>query len=307
MASKIKSYICRFLNIFSNPQNDLTPIISWERFYGSDEMSLMEKIRTNVYNNLNYPKIIKWYNGLKFVIYPNSDLGRAFFISGTYEPNSLLVVKNALTENSVFFDIGANAGVFTLAASQWVGPKGLVVAFEPSAREYQLLEENVTLNQLSNVRLEKLAISNTNGSALLNIATQRHNGQNTLCREFAYEGVDSGTAETVSIRTLDQYISEKEISRLDLIKLDIEGAEYNALLGAKNILTMLRPILIFEIVKSALQKNGIDIAEIEAFLDSLGYKTFSIDEATARLVPKCLFEMKDGNAVAMPSEKINIS
>lgn len=303
MLSMIKNPIYRLIHLFSSPPTDLMPMKNWERFYGGGR-SFGENARMHVYNHLKSPRLIKWYSGLKFMIYPDNDIGRVLFISGIYEPNSLLVVKSLLKPGSVFLDIGANAGVFSLAASQWVGSEGKVIAFEPSSREYRLLEENVSLNNLSNVCLEKLAISNTNGSGALQIAVGQHNGQNTLCNEFAYEGVSSGITEAVSLTTLDQYVLEKKLSRVDLIKLDIEGAEYLAFQGAKNTLQKLRPALIFEIVKSALQKNGIDIRDLEAFLDAVGYKTYCIDEETARLMPQQLSEMKDGNAVALPAEKI---
>jgi FkbM family methyltransferase len=200
--------------------------------------------------------------------------------------------------------VGANAGVFTIAASQWVGSQGLVVSFEPSSREYKLLEENIGLNHLANVRLEKTAISNESGLGMLQIAVDKHNGQNTLCQEFAYENVRSGVVESVDLVTLDKYVNDHGISRLDLIKIDVEGAELRAFQGAENTLKTLRPALIFEIVKSALKKNGIDSEEIESFLVQRNYKLFSIDEETAHLVPTRLSEMRDGNAVALPSENI---
>ena len=281
---------------------------NWERFYGSDEKQIKsrrEKIRFNLYQKLRIPKKMRWYHRTYVMIYPNNDLSRALFISGTYEPNSLFVIKNMLSKGSVCFDIGANAGIFTLALSKWVGEQGLIVAFEPSSREFPLLEETISLNRLSNVCLEKLAISNTTGTDQLNIAIDKHGGQNTLFKRFAYEGVDSGKTETVEVQTIDAYISEKKIPRLDLIKLDIEGAELNAFLGAKQTLSTLRPVLIFEVVRSALQKNGINLGEIESLLITLGYKIFSIDEQTAHLTPKSIIETKDGNVVALPTERLS--
>ena len=100
---------------------------------------------------------MKWYDGTSVMIYPNNDLSRALFTSGTYEPNSLFISQQLLSKGFVFFDVGANVGVFTLAVSKLIGPEGLIIAFEPSGREYRLFEENLSLNHLPNVRLEKLA------------------------------------------------------------------------------------------------------------------------------------------------------
>lgn len=275
----------------------------WERFYGGGK-SLAERARMNVYKTLKTPVIISWLKEFKFKIYPDNDIGRVLFVSGVYEPNSLLVVKAFLPKDGVFFDVGANAGVFTIASSFWVGELGKVVAFEPSSRERKCLVENVALNRLRNVKVEQFAISNTNGFASLRIAIDQHNGQNTLCEEFAYEGVSSGIHEKVSVTTLDHYVSENDFSRIDVIKLDIEGAEYFAFQGAKTALEKFRPVLIFEIVESALKKNKLNINDIEIFLESLKYSFFQINESTAQLFAGSLKSSGDGNIVAIPNEKI---
>jgi FkbM family methyltransferase len=298
--------IYNFFHKYLYVPNKLAPMDNWERFYGNNLLSRKEHLRSYIYDHLKIPIKMKWYDGIKLMIYPNNDLGRALFTSGTYEPNSLLIVQNLLGKGSVFFDVGANVGVFTLAVSKLIGNKGLIIAFEPSTREHRLFEENLSLNRFSNVRLEKLAITNTNGSAQLNLAIDRHGGQNTLCQKFVHEGVQSGASEIVFTRTLDQYISEREISRLDLIKLDIEGSEYHALLGAKKTLSTLRPALLFEVFKSSLQKNQIDIMDMESALNSLGYVTFGIDDQTAKLSRQGLHETKDGNVVALHAEKLHL-
>ena len=296
---RVKKRVAQWLAKKFPPSQKLQPMSTWERFYGGGQ-TILERARGSAYHSLQKPQVIRWLEGLKFKVYPNNDIGQVLFISGVYEPNSLLVMKRLLKKGSVFLDIGANAGLFTLAASRWVGPQGSVIAFEPSSREFFTLTENISLNQLSNVKVEPIAISNTSGVGALKIAVGQHNGQNTLCQEFAYEGVCSGVTEQVVLKTLDQYVEEQQISAIDLIKLDIEGAEYSAFQGGQKTLRTLRPALIFEIVRSSLKKNQIDIEEIENLLVDLKYQTYAIDETTACLIPQRLKEIKDGNAVALP-------
>lgn len=279
----------------------LGPMPEWERYYGA-VYSADEKQREIEYQKLSDPIIFNWHSGLKVKIYPNNDLGRVLYISGTYEPNSLILLKRLLSENSVFFDIGANVGIFSISASRWVGEGGQVIAFEPSSRERKFLADNILLNDLTNVRVEPVAISKQSGLGILNLAIDKHNGQNTLCRQFAYEGVSSGETESVEVMTIDDYVCEHNISRVDVIKMDIEGAEYDALQGASETLKKMRPSLIFEVVKSALDKNGIEVLELEKWIRSHGYALFRIDDFTAELIPCTLAHGKDGNFVALPSE-----
>src|ERR1700722_4854735 len=84
-----------------------------------------------------------------------------------YEIRETNYVKKILREGDVFVDIGANIGWFTLLASAGVGASGQVIAFEPSGRIHQHLADNVRLNDCRNVVLERLAISDTSGSAIL--------------------------------------------------------------------------------------------------------------------------------------------
>ncbi len=238
------------------------------------------------------------------MIHPNNQMHQVLYISGTYEPNSLLVLKKFLKQNDVFLDVGANAGIYTLFASRCVGEGGKIISFEPSSREYALLEENVQLNALRNVVLEKRAVSDACGIKFLRLAIEKHNGQNTLCDNFAYEDAFSSLKESVAVVSLDQYVKNNALKRINFIKMDIEGAELSALQGAKQIFHQYRPLLLMEICQSALKRNKISLRSIYHFFETYQYQTFSIDDQTAEIYFNDKFETWEENIFVVPREKV---
>ena len=112
---------------------------------------------------------------------------------------------------------------------------------------WQRLRDNIELNEIANIQVVKAAVADGVGSALLHLADDRHNGQNTLGRHFAYYGTASGLEEAVDLISIDEFFRTNHIYRLDVIKLDIEGAEYRALVGGSATIAGFRPIVIFRV------------------------------------------------------------
>src|SRR5439155_6488828 len=139
---------------------------------------------------------------------------------------------------------------FTLFAAQRVGPTGQVWAFEPSQREFVRLQRNLQLNHLGNVRALKMALANCGGQAELKVADDEHSGQNTL-GDFAYQ-IELARHEQVPTKRLDGLVQENALRRLDVLKLDVEGAELSVLTGARAVLREQRPVLLLEVNDNAL-------------------------------------------------------
>jgi len=244
---------------------------------------------------------MKWLNGLQIVIEPASEACRAIYVSGLYEPATMAVLQRILTPGAVFVDAGAHIGAFTLFAATLVGPFGRVISFEPSPREYSSLERNVALNRLPNVTLNQEALYNGSGEHTLLVAEPSSSGHNTLGSKLPYAGVE--VVERVTIRTtaLDEVLRKQRISRLDAIKLDVEGSECPALEGARDILCSLHPALIVELNRSALHSNGYSAEELERLLRAFNYRLWRIEDATPALSPIASLDgMDEVNIVAMP-------
>jgi FkbM family methyltransferase len=145
---------------------------------------------------------------------------------GSYERQVQRLFRERLRSGSIAFDVGANAGFLTLLASKLAGTGGHVYAFEPLPRNLYYLEHHVRLNERTNVTIEALAITATSGQA--QFRTGPHASMGTLS--------DGGNLHVVTA-SLDDLLASGRIPQPDFIKMDIEGAEGDALRGAATLLS----------------------------------------------------------------------
>jgi FkbM family methyltransferase len=249
---------------------------------------------------LETPFIYEWYDDIKLNLYLGNDLSRQLFIGGCTEPNEFAFLDEVLGPGMVFIDGGANDGLYSLFASRRVGDQGQVWAFEPSSREFDRLEQNLKLNQAGNVRPFPIGLADRNGKEELAVAGYEHEGQNTL-GAFVHQGVELQGTEQVVVRRLDDLAAEEGLSRIDVIKLDVEGAEKRALEGARGCLSRFRPIVLFEALDEALQKQGSSRDELLEYLTSSGFRLFTFDERTGRPAP-VQTGVYSANIIALPEE-----
>lgn len=246
------------------------------------------------------PLVFDWYNGLKLNLYLGNDLSRQLFIAGCVEPNEFAFFDQILAPGMVFIDAGANDGIFTLFAAQRVGPQGKVWAFEPSEREFTRLEQNVALNELQNVNAFRVALADTEAEQDLMIAGYEHEGQNTL-GGFVHQGVRLMRTERVAARRLDSLVQEAKLPTVDVIKLDVEGAEHRVIEGARTVLAQFRPVVLFEALDPALRKQGSSRENLCGLLSSLQYRLFTFDETDGLPTPADAGGSSE-NMIAIPAE-----
>jgi FkbM family methyltransferase len=220
-----------------------------------------------------------WVTGLKLNVLLTNDLSGQVFISGCYEPNEFYFLSKALSPGMTVLDVGANEGIYTVFMAHRVGETGRVIAFEPSDREFDRLQANVSLNHFQTVQLLKLGLGDRAEERTLKIAIGEHAGQNTL-GNFVYPGVTEATTQTISLKPLDDVIREQAIDAIDLIKVDVEGAELAFLKGAESTLKTHFPLISIELLEDALVAQQTSSIQILRFLKSLGYEIFSISPFT---------------------------
>jgi FkbM family methyltransferase len=280
----------------------LEPVCGWNAFFGHHAATVPQQLRSLRYRRVQESLQFDWLEGLRVEAVAAEQISRAVYVSGLYEPNTALVLKSWLHRGSVMVDIGANMGLFTLLASRWVGPSGKVLAVEPSPRERQRLLAHLRLNAITNVDVAASAVSDRIGSGELLIADREHSGLNTLASRFAYGNVTSVSTVPVPVVTLDSLIDRGGISRVDVIKLDVEGAEYAALKGGASTLSRHRPRLVIEVVPSALAAAQTSVAELASLLSDADYDLFDIS-SDAQLRPlESMDERHEDNLVAIPRE-----
>ena len=249
----------------------------WDR--GEPAFQVRQKLwREFNRRHLELPFEYEWLDGLRFNLYLGNDLSRQLFISGCADPNEFALLDKLIAPGMVAVDAGANDGLYTLFLAGRVGKTGRVLAFEPSQREFARLRNNVELNRLENVQLFDSALSNRDGEAQLRIAGYEHEGQNTL-GGFAYEGIETLRTEQVRTVPLDSAVAEAGLARLDFLKIDVEGGETRLLQGAQTVLRDLRPVILLEVLDSALRQQESSREELAHLLREAGYVLYAFDPA----------------------------
>lgn len=228
-----------------------------------------------VYNLFKLPvfsftkKTIVFKNRFKLILNLEDWIQNQIYFLGSYEKFELSILEKSLNKGDTFIDIGANFGLYSLHASSLVGDSGNVIAFEPFCKNYKAFEDNIILNDMKNVTLVKQAVGDCRGQVLLSYNQKDSNlGMVSI---FQNEFTDQ---EIVISDSLDNYLKFNELDSISYIKLDIEGAEYSALLGMKNTLKKYKPIVQIEIDDHILAKTPYRSADIYKFMNDLNYELF---------------------------------
>ncbi|MDC9722842.1 MAG: FkbM family methyltransferase [Urechidicola sp.] len=211
------------------------------------------------------------FNGFFLVLHLDDWIQENIFFLGEYEKAELKTLNYFLNQNSVFVDLGANFGLYTLYASKLIGMDGKVISFEPFKKNYKALTNNIAINNFNNIQSENIAVGEREGEINLYYDSSEMN-LGMASTKF----IENSYREKATIITLDSYFSDKSISRIDFVKIDIEGHEYKALLGMKNLLLRHHPTLLIEILREEELPNNED--KVIRFLSSLGYIKYFIND-----------------------------
>lgn len=251
----------------------------------------------------NEPLIIQDFMGRgKFRCYLREHMGSQIFFRGSYSTDCLAVLKHRLKPDSVFLDIGANHGEFSVAAAL-MAPSGRVIAFEPMPRNLERLQANITLNQLTNVRIMPLGLGDQQGTFPIHdqSAPYEDGTINEGLASLYAAGNRSRLSASIEVRLLDQLEPLLQLDRVDWIKLDIEGAEWPALRGAQRILQRYRPTLMVEIGRATCRAAGYEAESFAHWLKAQGYDLQCIGDGGS-LLAISPDELRDfQNVLAMPS------
>jgi FkbM family methyltransferase len=184
-----------------------------------------------------------------------------------YEPSVISALAPFVKKGATVVDVGAHVGLHTLSFSKLTGPRGRVIAIEPSPANASLLRRHTEWNDCRNVVVVEKAVSDQCGVARFCYRpdpTDPGGFANSLLYDIG------GASKMVAVTTLDQLCRG---SQADVLKIDVEGAELSVLLGATSILTQaLPPVIMVAIHPDALRTVGVTPADVCRFLISLGYE-----------------------------------
>ncbi len=211
--------------------------------------------------------------------YLDKDDSMRLSILGVYEPATVKHFWEAVKPGSVVLDIGAHIGYYTVMAAKRVGSRGKVYAFEPSKENLVLLNKNIKINKFKNVISVNKAVSDSTKKVKFYI-NPISTGMNSLVN-IGYKGERSITVDAIS---LDDFFGKK-LPKVSVIKMDIEGGEFSALKGMRNLLKKSTKLSLFtEFSPFSIKKANQSPEGFLSFLRDLGFKLYSIDEATKQLL-----------------------
>jgi len=215
--------------------------------------------------------------GHKMYIEPlDIDLGSGQIVVDDYEKFETELFKKQVKKGMTVLDIGAHIGYYTLLAANLVGENGRVFAFEPHPGHFALLEKNVRINGYKNVVLVQKAVSNK--SEHTNLFLGEGSGLHSLSDRVGKKSI------AVEAVTLDDFFDKDY--KVDVIKIDVEGAEMLVLLGADGVITANDKLKIFtEFCPEYLKKAGFLPKEYLNKLMGYGFKLWNINDRRKQLEP----------------------
>ncbi|MFZ0668600.1 MAG: FkbM family methyltransferase [Acidimicrobiales bacterium] len=193
---------------------------------------------------------------------------------GVYEPHITALFKRICTPGMTVVDVGANVGYYALLASDLVGPEGRVIAVEPSSENCRLLLTSMRLNQRTNIVLFPVACDANPGWAYYS----KHIGSNGGFVDN--DDLLSHPGVVVPTFRLEDLVD----GPIDLLKLDVEGAEDRVVAGAHKLIEECRPIVITELSQEMLRRNSKTTAfSYLGYFEQLGYRLAVIDRSSEEL------------------------
>lgn len=204
-------------------------------------------------------------SGVPIFVSPQDYLGRMIYFFGTHEPANLALLRRLLPPNGVFWDIGANYGLFSLELSK-SHPNSRIVAVEPQPRLVRLLQKSLQTNPTARIRVLEKAVASTAGTLTLSVPSDSF-ARASLVERF--EGGSTFTVETVPLDALIEHYGSP-----DVVKIDVEGAELDVLRSGVELLRNQGPTILMEV--NDARHTELGSIETIHFLADLGYDFFAV-------------------------------
>lgn len=218
--------------------------------------------------------------GFEILAFANEDVGRNIWLTGKFEPEETAYFASQIKPEDTCFDVGGNVGFMSMLFAKHAH-RGHVHAFEPIALNASLIATNARLNNFDNITINNVAVSDKEGTVQFSVSV-----------DSAYSSmIATGRKENlkqveIPALTLDDYAIERAIKRVDILKVDVEGAEALVVAGAQKILSDKgkKPrLVLLELYDVNLKPFGSSVLELVERMKSLGYAGSSLSDG--KLVP----------------------
>lgn len=221
----------------------------------------------------------RWYRnrwGSELYLSPFYHIDRSIIAFGTYEPALHAFLERNVRPGMICLDVGANLGEVTLHMARKAGPTGRVLAFEPIPPVRARLLRHVERNGLGGiVSVEPIALAAGPGRVTMSFATEaeRNQGMGSMVR---VDNEDLLLRADVATQSLDALVASRGFARVDLIKIDVQGAEPLVIAGAGETLARFAPDLLMEVSPEDLRFMGTDSRALCASVEAHGYALFEL-------------------------------
>jgi len=220
--------------------------------YASKVLKKIGEYSLKISDHLTYnkPKLVKrgkdrslYYLQMGYNLWLNDTgyIDQEILKKGIFEGASTKVIKSIVKEGDVVLDVGANIGYYTLLFSKLVGKNGKVFAFEPTEHFIGVLNKNVKENNINNVEIQKIGLSNKEQELKIDIGPSSA----TLHSPENFDTILDN--ETINLTTMNDFVHRRSLEKIDFIKIDIDGHEPMFFEGAWEALEKFSPIVIFEV------------------------------------------------------------
>jgi FkbM family methyltransferase len=209
--------------------------------------------------------------GLWWAMNPGDYIQQDLFWSSAKDAAEIREALRCMPKGGVMFDFGANFGYYAITIATALRGDCRIYAFEPNPPTLRRFRKNLELNSTRGVHPREEGVSDAPGRALV-VEEPAHSGAAYL--DQAFNPVDGTSA--INITTLDLFCEQHKIDRLDLIKMDIEGAELRALRGGVETLRRFQPVILIELNPYTLERDGCSVRDLVVFLEDLGYTIFTV-------------------------------
>jgi FkbM family methyltransferase len=245
-------------------------------------------------------------DGYVFPVDRGTLLGWSVHFFGTYEPEVQTEIRRHLKPGAIAIDVGANVGWHTLLMAARAGSTGRVYAFEPNDSTRRRLVSAVEANDLAHVTVDGRAVADLVGASGYQAPLAGHvwDGTGRLIAAPAQEkreGQEQRERQTTAIEctTLDAFVAERHIERLALVKIDVEGWELSVLRGARHVLNVLRPVVVFEYDPAYVSRSGGAADDVTRCWSDADYELFALDPRRPP-APAARLGDRGGNFLALP-------
>lgn len=225
--------------------------------------------------------------GSKFAVDTQDLIQRYIYMYGAWEPHMMRWLETRLREGDVFVDVGAHIGFLSVYGSKLVGKTGRVVSIEASPELHRQVLVHSSISECDNIRAVNAAVSDSHEALTFILVSSQNLGANSI---VPWEGPVESTFVTEA-RTLPELLTQDEIARARVLKIDVEGTEGRVIRGLAPVLNGLRPDaeLAVEVAPDRMEKLGDSVTELLDIMGRHGFHTYLLaNDYASRSYPSAL-------------------